>query len=537
MQNQLELSDQEATLRRLLLDVSNYIGSIDGYARPQLRFTGGWVRDKLLGVGSKDIDIGIDSMTGYKFGTLMNQYLEQPEAQAKHPKSVLVKLAKIEANPEKSKHLETVTTRILGLEIDLVNLRKETYTEDSRNPQMELGTPTEDALRRDFTINSLFYNLDTSEIEDLTGRGLEDLKNKVIRTPLPPYQTFKDDPLRVLRAIRFASRLVYHIDEEVGQAMSLGSIREALKTKITRERVGIEVTKMLQDQHPHLALHLIDRLGLYHAIFTIFSEKFEESVDIHEWETAYNQMHVLTEAEPVARAQQGAWDHPEGVIQSILLRDPDGLSRNLYHAWLLCALVPWARAKPLAPKTTNAKSPLRPAAMAAREGIKADNNTVKVIENAVTHLDDIIKVKDGVIDRISLTTSPLKRKRESPSRSELGMAIRRWGPQWRLSVMHALLTQIMEEPINADRTNHEELLEGYAKWLLNLKELGILEAYQLKPIVTGDQLAKALDVKPGPWTSKALDMIVAWQLANPENQDPEAAILDVRQRQTELGLG
>ncbi|KAL8639783.1 MAG: hypothetical protein Q9226_008830, partial [Calogaya cf. arnoldii] len=65
MQKTIALSEQEATLRQLLLDVSNYIGTLDGQSRPQLRFTGGWVRDKLLGVGSKDIDIAIDSMTGY----------------------------------------------------------------------------------------------------------------------------------------------------------------------------------------------------------------------------------------------------------------------------------------------------------------------------------------------------------------------------------------------------------------------------------------------------------------------------------------
>ena len=244
MRRTIELSEQEATLRQLLLDVSTYIGTLDGHSRPQLRFTGGWVRDKLLGVGSKDIDIAIDSMTGYKFGLLMKQYLEQPDMQAKYPKSV--KLSKIEANPEKSKHLETTTGHIMGLDIDLVNLRKETYTEDSRNPQMEFGTPEDDALRRDATVNAMFYNLDESEIEDFTGRGFQDMERGVIKTPLSPYQTFKDDPLRVLRAIRFASRLGYSIDAEDERAMSDSGIWVEFKLKITRERVGIEVTKMLQ---------------------------------------------------------------------------------------------------------------------------------------------------------------------------------------------------------------------------------------------------------------------------------------------------
>lgn len=242
----ISLTPQEENLRQILLDVSDYIGTQDGCVKPQLRFTGGWVRDKLLNVTSKDIDIGIDSMTGYKFGTFMKQYLDGPAMRTKYGEDVLGGLAKIEMNPEKSKHLETVTTKILGLDIDLVNLRKETYLEESRNPAMEFGTPEEDALRRDSTINALFYNLNTSEVEDLTDRGLQDMGLGIIRTPLPPFQTFKDDPLRVLRCIRFASRLGYAIDQEAEEAMSDQSIKDALRAKISRERIGIEIEKMLK---------------------------------------------------------------------------------------------------------------------------------------------------------------------------------------------------------------------------------------------------------------------------------------------------
>ena len=204
-------------------------------------------------------------MTGYQFGLKMKDYLEVPgnsdkygldgvattdanaKSQTAQNKTVVVSgLHKIEANPEKSKHLETVTTRIFGLDIDLVNLRKETYTEDSRNPQMEFGTPEEDALRRDATINAMFYNLQTEVVEDFTGRGHDDMRERIIRTPLEPYQTFKDDPLRVLRLIRFASRLAYKIEEDARKAMSEASIQEALKVKISRERVGVELEKMLK---------------------------------------------------------------------------------------------------------------------------------------------------------------------------------------------------------------------------------------------------------------------------------------------------
>lgn len=254
MEKKIVLSKEEKQLRGLLLDVANHIDqNFPEYRRPELRFTGGWVRDRLLGFKSKDIDIGIDSMTGYQFGSKINEYLELPEAKAKYANSDSLKLAKIEANPEKSKHLETVATKILGFEIDLVNLRKETYTDETRNPQVKPGTPEEDALRRDATVNALFYNLDTSVVEDFTGRGLEDMKRKIIKTPLDPCQTFMDDPLRVLRAIRFASRLGWRIDEGDERAMSDITIRKAFHQKISRERVGIELSKMLHGRFllPH----------------------------------------------------------------------------------------------------------------------------------------------------------------------------------------------------------------------------------------------------------------------------------------------
>ena len=123
----------------------------------------------------------------------------------------------------------------MGLECDFVGLRSETYT-DSRIPdQVQLGTPEEDALRRDLTINSLFYNVHTRQVEDYTGRGLSDLASKVARTPLPPKQTFEDDPLRVLRCIRFASRFDLSVADEVTEAIKQPEIQVSAQ-------IGIRLT-------------------------------------------------------------------------------------------------------------------------------------------------------------------------------------------------------------------------------------------------------------------------------------------------------
>lgn len=258
---QIKLTPLEESLRLLLVDTAEHIqrnrsqdiqSTLDEDLT--LRFTGGWVRDKLLGDPSHDIDVGISTMTGFQFGLALEEYLKAPgvldKYKARHPdedlERVMSGLHKIAANPEKSKHLETVATRIFGFDVDLVNLRKETYTDFSRNPQMEFGTAAEDALRRDATVNALFYNLHTCQIEDFTGRGLQDMRDGIIRTPMPPHQTFKDDPLRVLRLIRFSSRFGYTINQETELAMQYDDIKTSLKAKISLERVGVEIEKSLR---------------------------------------------------------------------------------------------------------------------------------------------------------------------------------------------------------------------------------------------------------------------------------------------------
>lgn len=243
----ITLTPREAQLRQILLDVAESIDESKILKEKlELRFAGGWVRDKLLGIESHDIDVAINAMTGFPFCQEMQTYLKEDDNLGKHSLEAkdIGNLHQVLANPEKSKHLETATTRLLGLDLDFVNLRKETYTEDSRNPIMEFGTAREDALRRDATINALFYNIHSDEVEDFT-EGLKDLNAMRIRTPLEPKTTFMDDPLRVLRLIRFASRLNFRIDADCEAVMSDPAVMEALKVKISRERVGVELGKML----------------------------------------------------------------------------------------------------------------------------------------------------------------------------------------------------------------------------------------------------------------------------------------------------
>lgn len=208
-----------------------------------------------------DIDIALDDMLGREFAEHLNEYLS---SQGEETYSVGVVLK----NPERSKHLETATMKVGSFWIDFVNLRAEEYTQDSRIPElMRIGTASEDAFRRDLTINSLFYNINTGEVEDWTGRGFDDLRKGIVATPLPALTTLLDDPLRVLRSVRFAARLRFIMEDKLTQAAQDVRVRNALAEKVSRERVGGEVELMLRSPDPVGAMRLLIELNLIETVF------------------------------------------------------------------------------------------------------------------------------------------------------------------------------------------------------------------------------------------------------------------------------
>jgi tRNA nucleotidyltransferase (CCA-adding enzyme) len=224
-------------------------------------------------------------MVGEDFAALLNDYLNYLGLETKT-------VAIIQANPGQSKHLVTANIHLdlsgfwalqnpsaeapvpgaFKYDLDCVNLRAETYADDSRIPAMRFGTALEDALRRDFTINALFFNCMTGRVEDLTGHGMEDLGSRLVRTPLPPSVTFLDDPLRILRAVRFASRFDYRLHADIGRTVcSQPAVAVAFACKVSKERVCKEMDGALGGKlnRPPLALWLVFRLGLLDKIFSV----------------------------------------------------------------------------------------------------------------------------------------------------------------------------------------------------------------------------------------------------------------------------
>ncbi|GMP47799.1 hypothetical protein CsSME_00015533 [Camellia sinensis var. sinensis] len=255
VKDNIDLTDKEKQIFDRLLQVLRHFN-----LQTQLRVAGGWVRDKLLGKECYDIDIAIDNMMGQEFCGKVNDYLSSTGEEAQG-------VGVIQCNPDQSKHLETARMRLFDVWIDFVNLRSEDYSENSRIPTMRFGTAEEDAYRRDLTINSLFYNINTNSVEDFTGRGIADLKSGKIVTPLPPKETFLDDPLRVLRAIRFGARFGFTLDDELKKAASDDDVKAAIADKISRERIGHEIDLMVSGDQPVKAISYISDLLLFWVVF------------------------------------------------------------------------------------------------------------------------------------------------------------------------------------------------------------------------------------------------------------------------------
>lgn len=450
-------------MRQLLLDVADYIEIETKGARPQLRFAGGWVRDKLLGYASQDIDIAVDNMTGLRFAEHMREFAGTSNKAKQYGGDIVKKITKIAARPEQSKHLETATLTVFDLSIDITNLRKEVYDDVTRNPQMEFGTAEEDALRRDATINALFYNLQDENVEDLTKQGLVDMEDNLIRTPLDPFQTFKDDPLRILRCIRFASRLEYKIENSVVQAMAIPEIREALRVKITRERIGVEMEKIFKGKcivlpemigsdwnhtGPRVlqALRYIEDANLYPIVFSNPKWKETRPVDLTGWRSAYERVAEFIESnDNKLLCDLRNW--------LIVTKEEQQIT------WIIAALVPYSVIVYKDDYQLNKKNPKTLPALVSREGLKVDNKIRDIIDASFSRIHEIVGLKNDLQIKSSLSGSAsdgIHEKSRAPvSREEVGMMFNDWGISWKASIIAAMISELMAK---TDRSKSIQIL-------------------------------------------------------------------------------
>lgn len=286
-------------------------------------------------------------------------------------------------------------------------------------------------------------------------------------------------------------------------------------------------------------------------MFTDPNSKSSSTPNMHNWTRAYDTVHLLWKgSEPSSEHSHTETDISIPVIKSNLLRTPD----ELYLAWLLAALVPWAGAPPPQSPTPSNKQPSSVPSTVAREGLKVSNKVLDIIAKAFKNANEIDALRRRVVMQRS-SSDPPPAINEKVGRSDLGLAIRRWGSSWRSQVLLALLLDVVHQPqhefiegkfLCAQRTSstsfvltvkeRNAVLGDYAVFLKHLNDLDLVEAYLFKPVLNGKQLSQALQVKPGPWMTEALEMVMVWQLENPGVTNLDGAVAEVLKNRGRLGL-
>lgn len=242
---------------------------------------GGCCRDEIMGFEIKDLDLAVDLPNG---GVRFARWLQKNKLTTGRPVFFL-----------KYGTAKLRLRRFPDDEIELVQTRKEQYTkETSRCPEVAFGTIEEDCYRRDFTVNSLYYDLTNRQTVDITGKGIPDMKAGRLRTPLDPDETFNDDPVRILRGLRFANRFSWKLDPEVYEAM-LRQINRL--TIVSRERVHSELCKMLNGPDPVGIMNTLRETGALEIMVPELADLLHSK---SAWQAAMERLGQLISADPEA---------------------------------------------------------------------------------------------------------------------------------------------------------------------------------------------------------------------------------------------
>ena len=493
----------------------------------QIRVAGGWVRDKILGLGTHDVDIALDACTGVEFANAVKEYhtsivqdeTEDSRNSSKAKNNKIGKIGVIAANPAQSKHLETACVTIFGNDVDFSNLRHDTYADDSRIPDIVIGTPLEDSFRRDCTMNALYFNLNTERVEDWTRRGLQDLlKTKVIHTPLKAFETFQDDPLRVLRVIRFAVRYQMQLSKEIKAAFQHPQIHQALLRKVSRERVGNELEGMLSGKHadPIQAMNLICGMKLADSVFYP-PDGFEIMGSIGQARLQpIPYMRADADENELFRLRASAWQETRECLQvlSILLDSFDSNANaattiDRRHVYLAIVLLPYVKLHYI--EKQRQKSVVD---YMMRDGIKFKNKDAVFSGLVVQNLDDMILLLQQFQQTPTEVTSIL--------RLQAGLLLRSAKEMWVTTLIVATVCLSRKQQSSQDVKRWFACANALYKTIVVTMNLD--ECWKTKPLMNGKDLIRLLELDRGPVVGVYMQEQVKWVLTNPEGPIEELYI-------------
>ncbi|ELP90476.1 polyA polymerase, putative [Entamoeba invadens IP1] len=487
---QTPLTDQEMSIFSLLITVKKYFNIETG-----IRVVGGWVRDKVMRLESHDIDITTDGVSGVEFSNYVIEYL--------HANNIPTSSTKYATQSE---HLATATVSFYGLSIDFNSPRAEEY-HDTRIPIIRKGTLLEDCLRRDFTINGLFYRIEDGVIEDYSS-GYADINNKVLKTPIDPFVSFVDDPLRVYRGIRFASKFTFTIEKNTWEAMHSEAFKR-VTNKVTKERRLPEINNILKTCNAGFGLHCLADCGL-----------IEEVVTCNAIQTVLpNFMYSDYAAATIKLAY---------ICEGILKRCFE--TPEVFNS-LTCGYSSNANNKDYSTVSyfndiANYGEIMRILGLCSICFAFKDityvfkNKTYHVYQNVI--IDGLkMTAKDReLVDCIFDSVNLFQEKSDVCERLILGRMMLKAKTMWTVvCVFYIAIHCVIDIPqipflqFGFDgKEAHAKLLALYSK----IYNYGLVHIWELEPAFNGNQIAELFNKKKGKWIQKAMSDLIEYQIAHPE---------------------
>lgn len=402
---------------------------------------GGFVRDMIMGNPSKDVDIVVNIPDGgVKLATFLQKELGATD--------VVI-----------FERFGTAQIVIDGFDIEFVMTRKEEYDENSRKPEVTFGTLEDDVMRRDLTINSLLLNITTNEVLDLTGRGLLDIKNEFICTTNEPNFIFQQDPLRLMRAIRFSVRFGFRIEDETFRAIKTNA---AVLNKISKERIQDEFMKILGSNNPCLGIKFLIWSDLIDFILPELRACRGVEQNAHHTKDVFEHiMDVVKNTEPTAMHRLAALLHDIAKPQCKTVSEDGKIHFFDHHV-----------------------------------------ESAKIARKFMTEMkfsNDDIDLIDTVVDRHMIFMD---------KKSHNKRVVRRWRMKLGEVKMNFLL-DLMKADIKSST-------DPRAEWVEEVRNMVIVE----KPIVTlpldGNDIMTMFNIKPGPRVKELKDMVIDWVCEDPE---------------------
>ena len=453
------------------------------------RVAGGWVRDKLLGKECDDIDIALNNMKGSKLAQLVNEELYPGKD----------KVGIIQQNNQKGKHLETATIKICKMWIDFVNLRSE--------EENVIGTPLSDAERRDFSINSMFYNINEEKVEDWTNKGINDLTNGIIETPIDAKITFKDDPLRILRMLRFALKYKFKISDNINNCIekNIDEYRVNYYNNISVERIEKELYKIFNMNNSSFA---IAYLYEYNLLDVILQPKKYNTNDQYNFDNIFlstTNLYIL-----------GEYLFEKMKIFDIEIND-DNFNKIDFSLLLLTLYFRDMQVKFGKENTTINK-------LILRETFKTSNDYIRENQIMNENFDQLMSlINSNNYDR--LTIGKILRKIHYKNIIKILLA----------SICYEYINKMNLKILISEIDNNilQPIIDKYIFFFNYINKENMLHIDELKPLFNGQDIIKILNIKPGKEIGILLELLMNEQIKNP-NFTKENAIEFLNKKKEEL---